>query len=286
MQTKKVTTNKPKSPPRTVKKDLKVPTKDVKVQNTAPLQKDAEIKNPQVNTRPARRPRPKSTKSSDLLLRTLTAAIVLPAGLAILLIGGIVLKITLILLGCVGAIEGYRIVKNKRKHWYLTSAIVSLTVITTVACASLISDINKYYLLILCISIWSIDISAYFFGRWIAGRKLVPNISPNKTISGLICGVVTSAFVTQGFCYLLSSLNLIPAHDYARLSYTLLFAIFALLAQAGDILESKFKRTYGVKDSGKIFPGHGGVLDRFDGFYLPLVLWTVMYFGGAAKYLF
>ena len=103
--------------------------------------------------------------------------------------------------------------------------------------------------------VWMCDIGAYFAGRFIGGPKLAPAISPNKTWAGLCGGVV------------LASLFAILLHVWLGLALRLVLAtpVLAVLAQGGDLFESWLKRRAGVKDSGTLFPGHGGVLDRLDG---------------------
>ena len=111
---------------------------------------------------------------------------------------------------------------------------------------------------------WSTDIFAYFAGRSIGGPKLAPRISPNKTWAGLIGGVA-GAGVVGAVAALLFGLGPI---------FALAGAPLGLLAQLGDLYESRVKRRLGVKDSGSLLPGHGGVLDRVDGL-LPVVLATL-----------
>ncbi|SOB87839.1 phosphatidate cytidylyltransferase [Sphingomonas guangdongensis] len=103
--------------------------------------------------------------------------------------------------------------------------------------------------------VWATDIGAYFAGRSIGGAKLAPRISPNKTWAGLIGGVVAATL----FAFAL--------HVWAGLPFRLVMAtpVLAVTAQAGDLYESWLKRRAGVKDSGSLLPGHGGVLDRLDG---------------------
>lgn len=102
---------------------------------------------------------------------------------------------------------------------------------------------------------WSTDIFAYFAGRAIGGPKLAPRISPNKTWAGLIGGMAGAGLL--GWL----------AADYLALGFPFLWlgAPMGFVAQAGDLYESWEKRRAGVKDSGTILPGHGGVLDRLDG---------------------
>jgi phosphatidate cytidylyltransferase len=103
--------------------------------------------------------------------------------------------------------------------------------------------------------VWACDIGAYFAGRTIGGPKLAPMISPNKTWAGLIGGMVTATLL-GGVIHVAYGLPMLLA---------LVTPLLAALAQMGDLYESWLKRRAGVKDSGTILPGHGGVLDRLDG---------------------
>ena len=109
---------------------------------------------------------------------------------------------------------------------------------------------------------WSTDIGAYFAGRSIGGPKLAPAISPNKTWAGLFGGMIAAS--------LLGGLWVVELGLPRRL--LLLAPMFAVGAQLGDLFESGLKRRAGVKDSGTILPGHGGVLDRLDGFVVVATL--------------
>jgi len=109
--------------------------------------------------------------------------------------------------------------------------------------------------------VWATDIGAYFAGRRIGGAKLAPSISPNKTWAGLVGGMLAAAIVGGLIAYAAQ----LPAMALW------LAAPLAVVAQLGDLLESGMKRRAGVKDSGKILPGHGGLLDRIDGM-LPVAI--------------
>jgi phosphatidate cytidylyltransferase len=113
---------------------------------------------------------------------------------------------------------------------------------------------------------WATDIFAYFAGRSIGGPKLAPKISPNKTWAGLIGGMAGAAVVGALAAWLFGISAELP--DFLWLG-----APMGLLAQLGDLYESRVKRRLGVKDSGTLLPGHGGVLDRLDGL-LPVILAT------------
>jgi phosphatidate cytidylyltransferase len=107
--------------------------------------------------------------------------------------------------------------------------------------------------------VWGTDIGAYAFGRAIGGPKLAPSISPNKTWSGALGGMI-SAMLAAGA--LLWSYGLT-----ATLSLAGLAAALSAISQVGDLFESGLKRRYQVKDSGSLIPGHGGIMDRFDGLW-------------------
>ncbi len=104
------------------------------------------------------------------------------------------------------------------------------------------------------------DIGAYFSGRSIGGAKLAVKISPNKTWAGLFGGMIAAAIVSAIFAYNMTS-NISDIYYFAVLAM-----VIAAIAQMGDLLESWMKRKSNHKDSSNMIPGHGGVLDRFDGF--------------------
>lgn len=108
----------------------------------------------------------------------------------------------------------------------------------------------------LCV-VWATDIAAFFTGRAIGGPKLAPSISPGKTWSGLAGGVAAAAIIGALFA--------MAEHMPGFVVLFLLSAMTSAVSQGGDLLESYIKRLCGVKDSGDLLPGHGGVLDRVDG---------------------
>jgi len=112
-------------------------------------------------------------------------------------------------------------------------------------------------LIYLLFAVWATDIGAYAAGRTIGGPKLAPRISPKKTWAGLIGGMISAAVFGAGVAL---------AFGAARPGFAaLLAAVLAVVSQAGDLFESGVKRHYDVKDSGRLIPGHGGLLDRVDG---------------------
>lgn len=122
---------------------------------------------------------------------------------------------------------------------------------------------------------WATDTGAFFVGRTIGGRKLIPAVSPGKTVSGAIGGVVTSVLVT--WVYVTYALK--PAAQLA-LSPTgiVIFGVtISVAAQLGDLVESLLKREAGVKDSSAVIPGHGGVLDRLDSQYFAIPVAALLF---------
>ena len=146
-------------------------------------------------------------------------------------------------------------------------------------------DAVYFILLILCFA-WGGDTSAYFAGRAFGRHKLAPIVSPHKTVEGAIGGVIGSmlAGVLVTFVYGMLSgrlqmftVNITPRHYLIILG---LGAVASVLGILGDLFASAVKRQVGIKDYGTIFPGHGGILDRFDSvmFIAPFVSIAVRYF--------
>lgn len=119
--------------------------------------------------------------------------------------------------------------------------------------------------------VWTTDIMAYFGGRLIGGRKLWPRVSPGKTWSGFVVGVVSGAVVS---C--LVALWLTTPGEASVLPLLGLGLAAAAISQGGDLFESFVKRRFGAKDSGHIIPGHGGVMDRLDAFVFAAVFAVIV----------
>lgn len=130
-----------------------------------------------------------------------------------------------------------------------------LTLMPALATVVALRVAGLWYLLVLLFLIWAADIGAYFAGRAFGRNKLAPAVSPGKTWEGVVGGALAAAAVAGTACLWL------PVHPAA---FILLSMCVALLSVVGDLSESLFKRQAGVKDSGRLFPGHGGVLDRID----------------------
>lgn len=137
-----------------------------------------------------------------------------------------------------------------------------------------IPDVGKYIFILVFIAAWITDTFAYFTGFFIGRHKLIPKISPKKTIEGAIGGII--------FCIIAFIIYGVILENAAQVEVNfILFAfvgfIMSIISQVGDLIASAIKRTYGIKDYSNLFPGHGGVLDRFDSIMIlsPFLLFVV-----------
>ncbi|WP_341787844.1 phosphatidate cytidylyltransferase [Rickettsia endosymbiont of Cantharis rufa] len=136
-----------------------------------------------------------------------------------------------------------------------------------VALLILLEDTNSQLIMLYFCIIWSVDTFAMIGGKAFKGAKFAPKISPKKTWSGLIAGVLSAGIVAV-------LVNFIPSFHIENYYFSnkvylfIISCILALIAQLSDLFISYFKRKFNIKDSGHIIPGHGGVLDRFDSIIL------------------
>ena len=157
--------------------------------------------------------------------------------------------------------------KGKIPYSKISEAFISVIyVLVSFTSMSLIRYVNRdfgiFFVILVFLIPWMSDTFAYLVGMILGKHKLIPEVSPKKTVEGAIGGVVFSAIVC-----LIYGVGLDIIFSHIKVNYYILFvfgAILAVVSQLGDLVASLIKREYGVKDYGKIFPGHGGVMDRFD----------------------
>jgi phosphatidate cytidylyltransferase len=122
-------------------------------------------------------------------------------------------------------------------------------------------------LVFILLVVWCSDIGGYFAGSTIGGPKLWPRVSPNKTWAGAVGGFVLSLIVAGGFAM----------NGFGKMAPLLMVAsVLSVASQLGDLLESAVKRRFGVKDSSHIIPGHGGLMDRLDGYVAAVLLGAIL----------
>ncbi|PKB25647.1 phosphatidate cytidylyltransferase [Novosphingobium kunmingense] len=215
-------------------------------------------------------------KASDLPTRALSALVmVIVAGAALWAGGGTwALFVAAVATGVYwewsGLVKGFATGPAQRLGWMAGGFVYIVIAATTL----LILRLGQYgvsrTLLIVGIVI-AIDVCAYFSGRTFGGPKIAPRLSPKKTWAGLIGGAAGAALVIAAYATWASCYDPLFGHcEFERFGKHLPLAlaggtVAAMIAQAGDFFESWMKRRAGVKDSGKLIPGHGGLFDRVDG---------------------
>jgi phosphatidate cytidylyltransferase len=194
------------------------------------------------------RAEPASRRWADLRLRVASALVLAPLALACLWAGGWVWR-GLVLLALLGMVDEWR---RMRLPAGLAAAGAAWSVVAAVAFIWLRGDatVGRFNVLFVVMIVWASDIGAYAAGRLIGGRRLAPRISPGKTWSGAAGGLLAAALLGLAT---------------GRAAGAAAAAVLSVLAQLGDLAESAAKRRAGVKDSGALIPGHGGLLDRLDG---------------------
>lgn len=153
-------------------------------------------------------------------------------------------------------------ISNSSKYLYLLGYII-LPFIFITKISFGVNDYNPKIIIGLFILVWTNDTFAYIVGKSIGKHKLLERISPKKTIEGFVGGIIFA--VIAGFLISKFYIKASPEFsDRSILIWTTIAVIVGVIGTIGDLIESKFKRIAGVKDSGKIMPGHGGILDRLD----------------------
>lgn len=159
----------------------------------------------------------------------------------------------------------------KRDHVLNAAAFVFSALYIILGFSSLVLINNPVFIGLVFVMAFSSDTFAYLVGMSIGKHKLIPDVSPNKSVEGAIGGIVGTCIMTILY---LSYFNL------SSIGYDIIIGILAsIFAQAGDLVASRIKRDTGIKDFGKLIPGHGGILDRFDSVLLvaPIVMHGVRF---------
>ena len=202
---------------------------------------------------------PSSKSNSALLTRLASALVLAPLVLAMVHVGGMAFEVLLTIAAVILVSECSQMV-GRHKGWviagglYVAAAIAALWWLRTGGeSGDEAGRITVYWLFAV---VWGSDLGGYFVGRTIGGPKLAPAISPNKTWSGFFGGVVLAVVFSWGVA---------SFYGTPHITLVVLAVGISVVSQLGDLLESAVKRHFGVKDSGAIIPGHGGLFDRVDG---------------------
>ncbi len=207
---------------------------------------------------------------NELVVRSLAGLVLILLALGTACLGGYSFAVFVALASVMIFYEWRRLVAGWGFGWKILGFIYALLPALSLLWIRDRAPQGLELLLWIFIVTWTTDIGAYFAGRAIGGPRLAPRISPNKTVAGLVGGVVSAALA--GYAWVeLTSLS-------AALFW--LAPLFAAAAQAGDLFESWIKRKAGVKDSGGWLPGHGGALDRLDGLVVVAALTAAVQLGG------
>ncbi len=139
---------------------------------------------------------------------------------------------------------------------------------------------GSYLVWLIFLSAWGCDTSAYCFGMLLGKHKMTPNLSPKKTVEGAVGGVIGAAVLTIIYGFIFK--NGMQANVQYIMMMAVVAACGALIAMVGDLAASAIKRNYDIKDFGKLIPGHGGIMDRFDSviFVAPVIYFLSLYLIG------
>ncbi|WP_050423844.1 phosphatidate cytidylyltransferase [Bradyrhizobium tropiciagri] len=202
--------------------------------------------------------------------------VVVPGALALLLIGLCLMvgRIDAALDVLVVGVVAVALTSGERRGWAIAGLLYAAAAEIAAVVLRLDPANGFAALMFVLLVVWVTDIGGYFAGRSIGGPKLWVRVSPKKTWAGAIGGFVASLVVAAGFA----------AFEIGTTGPLLMLgAVLSVVSQLGDLFESAVKRRFGVKDSSHIIPGHGGLLDRLDGFVAAVIVAAIFGFlrGGA-----
>ena len=210
---------------------------------------------------------------SELLVRSLAGVALMLLALAAAYLGGYAFAIFVALAAVLIFYEWRRLVRGWGFGWQVAGFLYALVPALALLWIRDRAPQGLELLVWVFIVTWATDIGAFFAGRAIGGPKLAPAISPNKTIAGLVGGMISAGLAGYAWAELMS------------LSWLLVWLapLFAVAAQIGDLFESGLKRRAGAKDSGNWLPGHGGALDRLDGLVVVATLTAAVQAAGLLR---
>jgi phosphatidate cytidylyltransferase len=199
-----------------------------------------------------------------LLPRVLSALVLAPIAVAAVYFGGWLFLVFWAIAAAIALWEWARMVGGKtRPGWVAIGVAYAALLLAAPVVLRDDADFGMIAIFFLFAIVWTTDIAGYFAGRAIGGPKLAPSISPKKTWSGAIAGLIAVVVIVAIGAGYVPGVRLAPLIAISML--------LSIMSQAGDLAESALKRRFDVKDSSQIIPGHGGVMDRLDGFWAAAV---------------
>jgi phosphatidate cytidylyltransferase len=167
-----------------------------------------------------------------------------------------------------GAVAVAGLAGGGRRAWILAGGVYAGAMLAAPAVLRSDAELGLLAVMLLFGVVWTTDVMAYFVGRALAGPKLWPAVSPKKTWSGAVGGTAAATVVGSGLSALAGLEHLA--------ALALVCALLSLAAQTGDLLESALKRRFGAKNASELIPGHGGLMDRLDGFVAAALVATLL----------
>ena len=212
---------------------------------------------------------------TNLNKRILTSLIVFPLSMFFIIKGGNYIVSFLYAILILANFEAFSAFKRKTSIIFLDSILV----VSLLSILHLRNDTTSSLILLLWVIILTIssDIGGYIFGKIFRWKRLT-NISPNKTLSGVIGSLIFSIFSILLLGLICKILFQIDLSFFLKFKYFIFAVILSLSAQLGDLMVSYFKRLDKIKDTGKILPGHGGIFDRIDSLMLSTIVANILYY--------
>ncbi len=167
-----------------------------------------------------------------------------------------------------GAVAVAGLAGSGRRAWILAGGVYAGVMLAAPAVLRSDAELGLLAVMLLFGVVWTTDVMAYFVGRALAGPKLWPAVSPKKTWSGAVGGAAAATVVGSG-------ISALAGLDHLA-ALALVCALLSLAAQTGDLLESALKRRFGAKNASELIPGHGGLMDRLDGFVAAALVATLL----------
>ena len=212
---------------------------------------------------------------SNLNKRVLTSVIVLPLSMYFIIMGGNFIVSFLYAILILANFEAFSVFKKKLSIIFLDSVLV----IALLSVLHLRNDTASSFVLLIWIIILTIssDIGGYVFGKLFKWKKFT-NISPNKTLSGVIGSFIFSLLSLFVLGFIINLLFNLDFSFILNIKYFFLALIFSSASQIGDLIVSYFKRLEKIKDTGKFLPGHGGIFDRIDSLMFSVIVANICYY--------